>query len=275
MGGSVHRAVRAEPPTVLVTGASSGIGAATASYLATHGFRVFGASRRPPAGAAAFTWLAIDVRDEASVAAAVARVLETAGRIDGLVCNAGIGIFGSVEEVSTARAREQFETNVFGTLHPVRAVLPAMRACGAGRIVLVGSLAARAPIPFQGHYSATKAAVAALAWALRVETAPYGIHVSLVEPGDIRTGFNEATDWGGATPSIYGERQRRCEDVIRKSLLEAPGPELVARAVHRALTARRPRLRYPVGPASWLVPFVRRLMPDAVALRLLRSHFKV
>ena len=264
-----------EQPTVLLTGASSGIGAATASYLATRGFRVFGSSRRPPARAPDFTWLAMDVRDEASVAAAVARVLAEAGRIDGLVCNAGMGIFGSVEEVSTARVREQFDTNVFGTLHPVRAVLPAMRARGAGRIVLVGSLAARAPIPFQGHYSATKAAIAALAWALRVETAPHGILVSLVEPGDIRTAFNDATDWGNGAPSAYGERQRQCEDVIRHSLRNAPGPELVARAVHRALTVRRPRLRYPVGPASWLVPFVRRLMPDAIALRLLRSHFKV
>jgi NAD(P)-dependent dehydrogenase (short-subunit alcohol dehydrogenase family) len=267
--------VSVEHRTVLLTGASSGIGAATASYLAARGFRVFGASRHPPAEAPAFTWLAVDVRDEASVAAAVARVLAEAGHIDGLVCNAGMGIFGSVEEVSAERAREQFDTNVFGTLHPVRAVLPAMRARRAGRIVLVGSLAARAPIPFQGHYSATKAAVAALAWALRVETAPHGILVSLVEPGDIRTGFNDATDWGSGAPSAYGERQRRCEDVIRRSLRDAPGPELVARAVHRALTARRPRLRYAVGPASWLVPFVRRLMPDSVGLRLLRSHFKV
>jgi len=267
--------VRVEHPTILVTGASSGIGAATATYLAARGFRVFGASRRPPADAPDFVWLPMDVRDEASVAAAVARVLAEAGRIDGLVCNAGIGIFGSVEEVSVARAREQFDTNVFGTLHPVRAVLPAMRAQGAGRIVLVGSLAARAPIPFQGHYSATKAAVAALAWALRVETAPHGILTSLIEPGDIRTGFNDATDWGNDAPSVYGERQRRCEDVIRQSLRDAPGPELVARAVHRALTARRPRLRYPVGPSSWLVPFARRLLPDAVGLRLLRAHFKV
>jgi NAD(P)-dependent dehydrogenase (short-subunit alcohol dehydrogenase family) len=267
--------VSVERPTVLVTGASSGIGAATASHLAAHGFRVFGTSRRRPADAPAFEWLEMDVRDEASVGAAVGRMLVEAGRIDGLVCNAGIGIFGSIEEVSTARAREQFDTNVFGTLHPVRAVLPTMRAQGAGRIVLVGSLAGRAPIPFQGHYSATKAAVEALAWALRVETAPHGILVSVIEPGDIQTGFNDATDWGNGAPSAYGERQRQCEEVIRQSLRDAPGPELVARTVHRALTVPRPRLHYPVGPASWLVPFVRRLMPDTVALRLLRSHFKV
>lgn len=262
-------------PAVLVTGASSGIGAATAAYLAARGFRVWGTSRRPPGGTPPFRWLAMDVRDEASVADAVARVHADAARIDGLVCNAGMGIFGSVEEVSTARAREQFETNVFGTLHPVRAVLPIMRAQGAGRIVLVGSLAARAPIPFQAHYSATKAAVAAFGWALRVETAPLGIFVSVVEPGDIRTNFNDATDWGDVSASPYGERLRRCEAVIRRSLEEAPGPEVAARAVHRALTARRPRLRYPVGPASWLVPVVRRFLPDAVALRLLRSHFRV
>jgi NAD(P)-dependent dehydrogenase (short-subunit alcohol dehydrogenase family) len=264
-----------ERPTVLVTGASSGIGAATAAHLAAHGSRVFGTSRRPPAGEPPFGWVAMDVRDEASVRVAVARVLDEAGRIDALVCNAGVGIFGSVEEVDTARAREQFETNVFGTLHPVRAVLPAMRARRAGRIVLVGSLAARAPIPFQAHYSATKAAVAAFAWALRVETAAHGILVSLIEPGDIRTGFNDATDWGNGAASPYGERLRRCEDVIRRSLLAAPGPEVVARAVRRALSARRPRLRYAVGPASWLVPFARRFLPDAVALRLLRSHFRV
>jgi NAD(P)-dependent dehydrogenase (short-subunit alcohol dehydrogenase family) len=267
--------VSSPAPIVLLTGASSGIGAATASHLAACGFRVFGTSRRPPAGDAAFTWLAMDVRDEASVAAGVARVLADAGRIDGLVCNAGIGIFGSVEEVSAARARELFETNVFGTLHPVRAVLPSMRAARAGRIVLIGSLAASAPIPFQAHYSATKAAVGALAWALHVETAPHGIAVSLVEPGDIRTAFNDATDWGDGAASAYGERQRRCEAIIRESLVKAPGPEVVARAVHRALTARRPRLRYPVGPASWLVPFARRFMPDSIALALLRSHFKV
>lgn len=261
-------------PAVLVTGASSGIGAATATLLASRGFRVFGASRRPPAATGAISWLAMDVRDEASVEAGVARLVAEAGALDALVCNAGIGIFGSVEEVSLARAREQFETNVFGTLAPLRAALPEMRRRGAGRIVVVGSLAGRAPIPFQAHYSATKAALDALVLALRVELGPTGVVVSLVEPGDIRTAFNDATDWGAPSPA-YGERQRACEAVIRASLEAAPGPDVVAAAVLRALTARRPRVRYPVGPASRLVPLVRRLLPDAVALRVLRAHFRV
>jgi NAD(P)-dependent dehydrogenase (short-subunit alcohol dehydrogenase family) len=261
-------------PAVLVTGASSGIGAATAALLAARGFRVWGASRRPPATAGPIRWVACDVRDESGVAEAVRGIVAEAGALDALVCNAGIGIFGSVEEVSLERAREQFETNVFGTLVPLRAALPAMRARGAGRIVVVGSLAGRAPIPFQAHYSATKAALDALVLALRVELAPTGVTVSLVEPGDIRTAFNDATDWGAPSPA-YGERQRACEAVIRASLDAAPGPEVVAEAVVRALTARRPRVRYPVGPASRLVPLVRRLLPDALALRVLRAHFRV
>ncbi len=265
-------------PVVLVTGASSGIGAATASLLAARGFRVVGASRGVPASPpGGVRWVAMDVRDEDAVGAAVARVLDEHGRLDALVCSAGFGIFGAVEDVSLARARAQFETNVFGTLAPVRAVLPAMRERGRGRIVLVGSLAGRAPIPFQAHYSMTKAAVDALVGALRIEVGSLGVCVSLVEPGDIATPFNDAMDWGETARSAYGERLRRCADVIRVSLApgHAPGPEVVARVILRALSARRPRVRYTVGPAAWLVPVGRRLFTDRLALRLIRAHFRV
>jgi NAD(P)-dependent dehydrogenase (short-subunit alcohol dehydrogenase family) len=264
-----------ETPAVLVTGASSGIGAATAALLATRGFAVFGASRRPAAGSGGVRFVAMDVRDEDATRRGVDAVLAAAGRLDGLVCNAGYGIFGSVEEVSLERARSQFETNVFGTLNVIRAALPSMRERRAGRIVVVGSLAGRAPIPFQVHYSATKAAVDSLALGLRLEVAPLGIAVSLVEPGDIRTAFNDNTDWGESDSSAYGGRLRRCADVIRASLERAPGPEVVARVVLRALTARRPRVRYAVGPDSLMVPLGRRLLPDAASLRLIASHFGV
>jgi NAD(P)-dependent dehydrogenase (short-subunit alcohol dehydrogenase family) len=260
---------------VLVTGASSGIGAATAALLTQRGFAVFGASRRRAGEPSAFRHLAMDVRDEAAVRRGIEEVLAETGRLDALVCCAGFGVFGSVEETSLERARAQFETNVFGTLNPIRAVLPHMRASRAGRIVVVGSLAGRAPIPFQAHYSATKAAVDALALALRNEVAPFGIGVSLVEPGDIRTAFNDSMDWGPRAESHYGERVGSCADVTRASLPKAPEPEIVARIIHRALTARRPRVRYTVGPDSLLVPLGRRLLPDAVSLALIRSHFKV
>jgi NAD(P)-dependent dehydrogenase (short-subunit alcohol dehydrogenase family) len=263
------------PQVVLVTGGSSGIGAATAALLAERGHRVFGASRRVPAETSAVRRVVMDVRDEGSVRAGIDEVHRGAGRLDALVCCAGMGVFGSVEETSLARARAQFETNVFGTLNPIRAVLPKMREERSGRIVIVGSLAGRAPIPFQAHYSATKAALDALALALRNEVAAFGIHVSLVEPGDIQTSFNESMDWGSPAESAYGTPIRSCERVTRESLPKAPGPEVVARVIHQALTARRPRVRYPVGPDSRLVPLGRRLLPDFVSLALIRSHFKV
>lgn len=264
--------------SVLVTGASSGIGAATAAHLAARGFRVFGSSRDPgalPAEAPAIEWVAMDVCDEAAVQAAVAQVLERSGGLDALVCNAGFGIFGSVEEVSIEEARAQFDTNFFGVLRCLRATLPGMRARAHGRVVLLGSLAGRAPIPFQAHYSASKAAVDALVLALRNELRGQGVSVSLVEPGDIRTPFNEATDFSSAAGSAYAPRIQRCRQVVEDSLPRAPGPEVVARAVHRALRARRPRVRYPVGPDSWLAPLGRRWLPDWLTLRLIRSHFRV
>jgi NAD(P)-dependent dehydrogenase (short-subunit alcohol dehydrogenase family) len=267
--------------SVLVTGASSGIGAAAARLLGEHGWRVFGTSRRRR-DEPGVHWVALDVRDEASVRAGVAEVLAAlaAGRdgegLDALVCNAGYGIFGSVEETPVERAREQFETNFFGTLRTLRAVLPHLRQRGRGRVVLVGSLSGRAPIPFQAHYSASKAAIEALALALHNEVAPLGIRVSLVEPGDIQTAFNDATDWGEAVSgSAYGARLASCERVIRESLPKAPGPEVVARAIARALESRRPRVRYTVGPDSWAVSLGRRLLPDALALRLLAPHSRV
>ncbi len=261
--------------TILVTGASAGIGAASARRLAESGYRVFGTSRNAGATPAGVEWLRMDVTDDDSVAAGVREVLERAGSIDGLVCAAGYGVFGSVEETSLARARAQFDTNVLGVVRLLRAVLPGMRQRGEGRVVVVGSLAGRAPIPFQAHYSASKAAVDALTLALRNELHGTGVLVSLVEPGDIRTEFNERMDWGETGTSAYGERLARCEKVIRASLPKAPGPDLVAGVILRALSSRRPRVRYCVGPDRHLVPWGRRLLPDAWSLALIRDHFQV
>ena len=271
-----------EAGVVLVTGASSGIGRATAELLASRGFRVFGASRRRPdpmPSGIADGWIVMDVRDATAAHAGVEAVVAAAGRLDAVVCGAGYSVFGSVEDVPIDTARAQIETNLVGTLTVLKAALPHLRR-SQGRAVVVGSLAGRAPIPFQAHYSATKAALDALTLALRVEVAPFGVRVSLVEPGDIRTPFNEHMDWGaatagGAAASPYAERRARCEAVVRASLPKAPGPELVAAVILRALRARRPRVRYAVGPDSALVPLGRRLLPDWLSLLLIRDHFKV
>jgi short-subunit dehydrogenase len=265
------------PEAVLVTGASSGIGRASALALAGRGYAVFGASREALAQAPrpGITWLAMDVRDEASVKAGVEKVSARGLPLAGAVCAAGYGVFGSVEETSIERARAQLETNVVGVLTVLRAVLPTLRTRGRGRLVVVGSLAGRAPIPFQAHYSASKAALDALVLALRNELHGTGVAASLVEPGDIRTEFNERMDWGDGAASAYGDRIARCAEVVRRALPKAPPPDLAAAAVVRAFTAARPRARYAVGPDSRLVPLGRRLLPDAVSLALIRDHFRV
>lgn len=262
--------------SALITGASSGIGLATARQLVTSGFEVFGTSRQPtPELEPRIRWIAMDVGDEASVKKGVAQVLEATPRLDALVCNAGFGIFGSVEEVSEAAAQRQFDTNVFGVLRTLRAVVPSMREARGGRIVLVGSLAAHAPIPFQAHYSASKAAVAALALALHSELHGFGIRVSLVEPGDVDTPFNHAMDWAEGAESAYGESLRGCEQAIRELLPKAPGPDGVARVIERALTARWPRVRYSAGADARLAPFARRMLPDWITLAVMRRRYRL
>jgi NAD(P)-dependent dehydrogenase (short-subunit alcohol dehydrogenase family) len=192
-----------------------------------------------------------------------------------VVCNAGYGVFGSIEELEIEDAQAQFDTNFFGTLRTLRAAIPGMREARRGRIAIVSSLAAHAPIPFQAHYSATKGAVGALGLALRNELHPYGIKVTLIEPGDINTDFNDAMDFGDHRGSPYGERIRHCEQVIQEMMPKAPGPEVVARTIERALTARWPRVRYAVGPDSWGATFARRFLPDSLFLYFIRSHFKI
>ena len=270
--------MEARNPSVLLTGASSGIGAAAARLLRERGFEVFGTSRRPEqldSDVPDIRWVAMDVCDEDSVRKGFAEVLRAVPRLDALVCNAGFGIFGSVEEVSVAAAKEQFETNFFGVLRTLRAAIPHLREARRGRIAIVGSIAGRAPIPFQVHYSATKAAVESLALGLRNELHPLGVKIALIEPGDIETPFNDRMEWGDTATSPYADRIRRCEEVIRESLPKAPPPEVVARAIYRALTARRPRVRYAVGSDSILLPLGRRFLPDWLVLRLIRFHFRV
>ncbi len=263
--------------SVLITGASSGIGAATAAHLAARGFRVFGTSRRgqPEDPRPDVQWVAMDVRDEESVNRGVAEVQDASGGLDAVVCNAGYGIFGSAEEVPIEAAQEQFDTNYFGTLRTLRAVLPSMRKARHGRIVIVGSLGAHAPIPFQSHYSSSKAAVAALSLALRNEVHRDGVHVSLVEPGDCNTPFNDVTEWGEPERSSYGDSIASCREAIVEMLPKAPDAICVARVIERALTARRPRVRYSAAADAWLAPLARRFLPDWLTLAVVRSRYRV
>ena len=261
---------------VLITGASSGIGEATARFLAEKGWKVFGTSRSPQEDRDGIRFVVMDVCDDASVTAALKTVESECDGLDALVCNAGMGIFGAVEEVDLEDARSQFETNYFGVLRVLRAVIPGMREAGRGRILLVGSLAGRAPLPFQSHYSSSKAAIDSLCGSLYTELSPFGIHVSLIEPGDISTPFNDAVKWDASPDeSLYGDKIRTCEEQNRELLTQAPPPLVAARCIARALQARRPRARYTVGADAWMVPLGRRFLPDRITLALIRKHYGI
>jgi len=249
-----------------------------AERLQREGWRVFGTSRRARTAFSGegpkIEWIQMDVCHDESVEAGLATLFAGTPHLDALVCNAGWGIFGSVEETSIERARAQLETNYFGVLRVLRPLITHMRERRSGRILLVGSLAGRAPIPFQAHYSASKAAIEALVLALANELHAFDVYVGLIEPGDIDTPFNDGMDWGepdGASP--YAEQAGRTELAIREALPLAPGPGIVADAVAHALGARRPRVRYAVGREAWLVGLGRRLLTDRLSLRIIRDHF--
>ncbi len=260
--------------TLLITGATAGIGRRAALHLAARGLHVIATgrnqaalaelAREAPAGARLDT-LALDVTDPASIGAAVAAVDRlTAGRgLDVLVNNAGFGVAAAVEQTTDADVRAQFETNVFGLLAMVRAFAPAMRARGRGRIINVSSVGGRVTLPFYGVYNSTKYAVESLSDALRLELKPFGIDVVLVEPGAIRTNFagRSLVDAGayGDARSPYAAAYARYVELVRRTDAGAPGPEVIARALHRAATARRPRARY-------VAPFVNRLVLLMLAL---------
>ena len=247
----------------LVTGASSGIGAATAERLLALGFVTYVAARRVDrldglvaAGARA---LSLDVTDEASRCEAVRAILAETGRIDVLVNNAGYGSYGAVESVSAEDVRAQFDVNLFGAAELIRLVLPQMRAQGSGTIVNVSSMGGRIYTPFGGWYHATKFGLEALSDCLRLEVAPFGIRVVVIEPGAIRT------EWGGIAAerlratSAGGPYEREAEATARNlaagskdnTLLASP-PSVVADAIGKAVTTpagRRPAMRSASAPA--------------------------
>jgi NAD(P)-dependent dehydrogenase (short-subunit alcohol dehydrogenase family) len=272
--------VAGKTKVILVTGASSGIGAAIAQRLGEQGHTVFGTSRNADAAppAAGVRMVAMDVRRDDSVAAAVAQVVQAAGRIDVLVNNAGYGIVGSVEDTRADDMARQLDTNLMGPLRVCQAVLPAMRKQGSGRIIQVSSLAARIGIPFQGAYSASKSALEGLSEALSMEVKPLGIDVVLVQPGDTKSNFAAAREWTEAAKAnaAYRVRAQHALKVMEKSEQAGPPADKVARIVAAAVAARRPKLRY--VSATTLERFaltLQRLLPGRVFEGLVSSIYAV
>lgn len=240
-------------PVVLITGASSGLGRATAEHLHEHGYRVYGTSRKPEAAPELpFPLLQVDVADEASVRQAVEHIVTQEGRLDVVVNNAGYGIAGAVEETTPEEAMRQLDVNLLGVLRVCRAALPVMRRQGSGLILNVSSLGGRVGLPFQGWYSASKFALEGLTEALRMEVAPFGVRVALLEPGDFRTGFTAQRQWTAESmeASPYEERARRCVGVMEADEQSGAHPEQAARLIRRIIETPRPKVRYTVGPLA-------------------------
>ena len=250
----------------LVTGASSGIGEATAQRLAAAGYKVYGTSRRgEQSGGRPYDMLALDVTSDASVEAVVKEVMGRHGRIDLLVNNAGIGVApGGAEESSIEQARAIFDTNFFGLVRMTRAVLPHMRQQGTGRIINIGSVLGFLPMPYGALYSATKHAVEGYSESLDHELRTRGIRVSVIEPAYTKTPF----DANFTEPDAKLDAYRQASAVVKKRVGEvmatAQGPSVVADTVLKAANAAHPKLRYtPVGVASRL-RLLRRFAPAAV-----------
>ena len=265
------------PKVVMVTGASSGFGNAISKTLAAKGCRVFGTSRAPrDRESDGFTTLTLDVTQDASVAACVAEIIRHAGRIDAVINNAGMGIAGAIEDTSATEAQAQFETNFFGTHRVCRAVLPHLRARGAGHIINMSSLAGRIPLPFQGFYSATKFAIEAYTEALRMEVRPFGIAVSMIEPGDFATSFtaNRCITAASIPTSPYYKSLMRAIAIIARDEQANQDLSPVIGAVEAILGSRRPALRYPRAIAlQRAVNAVRPFLPEVLAEFLIRDAY--
>jgi NAD(P)-dependent dehydrogenase (short-subunit alcohol dehydrogenase family) len=272
---------------VLITGCSSGIGAATASRLADAGWTVYASARRPETltdlEAKGCKTLALDVTDEASCRAAVEVVEAAEGAVGVLVNNAGFSQSGAVESIPDERVRAQFDTNVFGPLTLCRLVLPKMRAQGWGKIVNLSSMGGEFVFPGGGLYHATKYAIEALSDAMRYELAGFGVDVIVIQPGLITSDFSQRTvaeiDAVAGDSGPYAEFNRAVADAsvnaYKDGLLARLGgpPEAVAEVIEKAISAERPRARYKVTPSARALMTLHAVVGDRGWDRLMRGQF--
>jgi NAD(P)-dependent dehydrogenase (short-subunit alcohol dehydrogenase family) len=276
---------QARPQRVaLVTGASSGIGMATARQLIADGLVVYAAARRSERMAglakAGARLLLLDVSDELSMQAGMQQVVSDCGRIDVLVNNAGYGSYGALEDTPLSEARAQFEVNVFGLARMIQLALPHMRAQGHGRVINVSSMGGKIYEALGAWYHATKFAVEGLSDCLRLELEPFGIDVVVIQPGGIKT------EWGGIAArkvlemsgrGAYAEQAARQAKLLSGEGNEGVGsePEVIARLISQAVRARRPRTRYSAGAGAKPLLFVRKWASDRTMDWVMKTMLKM
>ena len=261
---------KAKDKIVVVTGATAGIGKAAAELFKARGAKVICLARRTTEE---FDCIPTDVTDRAAVKNAVEKITEKYGRIDILVNNAGMGISGAAESTEDAAVRKIFELNFFGVLNVIREVVPVMRAQGGGVIVNVSSVAAELAIPFQSFYSATKAAVSSLSAALRNELAPFGIKVTAVLPGDVKTDFTASREKNSADDPAYGDRVARSVAAMERDEKNGMSPVVIAKIIVRSALMKHPPVSRVGGWKYVLLVHLARLLPQRLVSFILGKMY--
>ena len=264
---------------LFITGASSGIGKAIATFLHQQGYTVFGTSRTPDKRQASlpFTLLPLDVTQPESINAAVSVVLKKAGRIDVLINNAGVGITGPIEETPSEEIKKAFETNYYGPLHLIKKVLPVMRAQQGGHIINITSIAGYMGLPYRGIYSATKAALEITTEAYRMETEQFGVKMVNVAPGDFATNIAAGRYHAPVLEdSPYRDAYGRTLATMNEHVDSGEDPLRMARVIQQIIETKDPKIHYKVG--AFLQKFsiaLKRILPDKVYQRMLMRHYKL
>lgn len=263
---------------VLITGASSGIGKSVASYLYLKGFKVYGTSRNPKnLENFSFELIALDVLDISSIQNAIALIIEKEGRLDVLVNNAGMGITGPIEDTPTEEMRNVFNTNFFGAIDVMKAVLYQMRKQNSGLIINVTSIAGYMGLPFRGVYSASKGALEIITEATSMEVKSFGINVVNVAPGDFATNIASGRYH---TPvfenSAYKKKYKENLELMDTHVDSGLDPIVMAKSVFKIINTKNPKLHYKVGDFMQKFSIVlKRILPDRVYEKLLMNHYKL
>jgi NAD(P)-dependent dehydrogenase (short-subunit alcohol dehydrogenase family) len=263
---------------VLITGGSSGIGKSIGEFLHHKGFVVYGTSRNPDRILnSVFPLVALDVRDAASIESAIAKIIATSGRLDIVVNNAGVGITGPMEEIPTAEMKSHFDTNFFGPIEVMKAVLPQMRAQVDGLIINITSIAGYMGLPYRSMYSASKGALEIVTEALRMEVKAFGVQITNVAPGDFATNiasgrYHAPVIKGSAYEASYGESLRTMDEHVDAG----SNPNEMAEAVYKIIQTKNPKIHYKVGAFMQKFSIVlKRILPDKVYEKMLMNHYKL
>ncbi|MCM4159568.1 SDR family oxidoreductase [Antarcticibacterium flavum] len=263
---------------VLITGGSSGIGKSIGQYLSKRNFKVYGTSRNPGKSIMLpFSLIALDVTRQDTIQTAISEIIEKEGKIDILINNAGIGITGPIEETPDEEIKKAFDTNYFGPINVIKAVLPHMRRRGEGLIINITSIAGYMGLPYRGIYSATKGALELTTEAFRMELKEFNIKMTNVAPGDFATNIAAGRYHAPVLEgSPYQRSYKNTLDLMNKHVDEGQDPELMAKAILKVIETKNPKGHYKVGePLQKFSVALKRILPDKVYEKMLLKHYKL